>query len=156
MDAIRRFDGDTLRTALESWSWVGLGDKTPLCTSPFGDVFLQSSDGVWFLDRLEGSLTREWADVQELQQVLDTVEGQDRYLLLGLAVSAQEQGLVPAANEIYEFRLPPVLGAPVEVSNIQVMDVTVALHLSGQLHEQVKDLPPGTTISGFTYDGDTP
>ncbi|MDF2091025.1 hypothetical protein P0Y31_01595 [Knoellia sp. 3-2P3] len=156
MEAIRRFDGDTLRTALESWAWVGLEGKTPLFTSPFGDVFLQGSDGVWFLDRLEGALTREWASTEELQGVLNTPEGQDRYLLLGLAVAAHETGLVPGPTELYEFRLPPVLGAPVDVSNIQVMDMTVALHLSGQLHEQVKDLPPGTEISGFTYDGDTP
>jgi hypothetical protein len=42
MEAIRRFEGDTLRTALESWAWVGLEGKTPLFTSPFGDVFLQA------------------------------------------------------------------------------------------------------------------
>lgn len=59
-------------------------------------------------------------------------------------------------TELSEFQLPPVLGAPVDVSNIEVMDMQVALHLSGQLHEQVKDLTPGTRISGVTIEGDTP
>ena len=49
-----------------------------------------------------------------------------------------------------------MLGAPIEVANVEVSDLTVALHLSGQLHQQVKDLPPGTMISGFTVEGQEP
>jgi hypothetical protein len=33
------------------------------------------------------------------------------------------------------------------------MDFDVALTIAGQLHRQVRDLPPGTRISGFTVDG---
>ena len=156
MEAIRRFDSTTLQDALEAWAWIGLEGKAPLFTSPFGDVFLQDATGIWYLDRIEGSLSREWTDGRALQQVLNTVEGQDRYLLIGLAVDAEESGLMPGPNEIYDFRVPPVLGAPIEVANVEVSDLTVALHLSGQLHQQVKDLPPGTTISGVTVEGQEP
>jgi hypothetical protein len=43
---------------LESWGWIGIGDKSPAFTSPFGDVFFRSSDGFWWLDTLEGTRTR--------------------------------------------------------------------------------------------------
>ena len=46
--------------ALESWAWIGLGDKQPVFASLFGDVFFEADDGVWYLDQLEGTLTREW------------------------------------------------------------------------------------------------
>jgi hypothetical protein len=38
--------------------------------------------------------------------------------------------------------------APVE--NIEVMDFEVIVHLTGQLHRQVRDMPPGVRITGFT------
>ena len=32
----------------------------------------------------------------------------------------------------------------------EVMDFEVIVHITGQLHRQVRDMPPGTRISGFT------
>jgi hypothetical protein len=46
-----------------------------------------------------------------------------------------------------------VFGAPVAVENLELMDFEVYLSLQGQLHRQVKDLPPGTRITGFTFEG---
>ena len=64
---------------------------------------------MWFLDTMEGCLSREWDSATSLQQQLNTAEGQDRL---------------------------------------------VSLSIAGQLHRQVKDLPPGTRISGFAFEGD--
>jgi hypothetical protein len=36
------------------------------------------------------------------------------------------------------------------------MPFVVASSITAQIHEQVKDLPPGTTISGFSVDGQMP
>ena len=35
VDLIRRFTPDQFDRALESWHWIGIGDKSPLFTSPF-------------------------------------------------------------------------------------------------------------------------
>lgn len=53
----------------------GIGAKVPAFTSPFGDVFFRARDGVWYLDLLEATLTRPWADAGELKAVLRTPEG---------------------------------------------------------------------------------
>jgi hypothetical protein len=87
---------------------------------------------------------------------LHTAEGQDQYLLLGLALGAEARGLVPGPREVYGFTQPPVLGGPVEVENVEVTDVVVSLNITGEIHAQVRDLPPGTRISGFTVDGGQP
>lgn len=151
MELIRRFDDETFSRGLADWQWL-IGDRRlrPLAASMFGDVFLQGDDGVWFLDSLEGSLTRHWADGQALQAALNTEEGQDEFLLAGLAMGAQRRGVVPGPEQVYVFSTPPALGGEISADNVHVMDFVVAASISGQMAAQLKDLPPGTQISGFT------
>jgi hypothetical protein len=58
-------------------------------------VVFQAEDGIWFLDTLEGSLTQIWDSTGALKTDLATASGQDRYLLAGLAIGAEHQGLIP-------------------------------------------------------------
>lgn len=154
MELTRRFTDQHYVRALESWTFVNLAGKKPVFTSPFGDVFFQAADGFWWLDTLEGALSRPWGSGQELQAALNTPEGQDQYLLGGLAFAAEGVGLVPGPEQVYGFAKPPVLGGDIDVQNIELIDFVVGVNIAGQLHAQVRDLPPGTSISGFTYEGD--
>ena len=137
--------------ALESWAWLDVADKVPVLASLFGDVFLQDRDGYWFLDSLEGSLTKIARTRDELQAILDTERGQDQYLLGGLALAADRRGIHLQPNEVYDFAVAPVLGGKAEVENVVAMDFVVSLHIAGQLHHQVRDLPPGTRITGVKF-----
>jgi hypothetical protein len=74
-------------------------------------------------------------------------------VLGGLAIAAANRGLTLKPNEVYSFAIPPILGGPITADSIETMDFDVALTIAGQLHRQVRDLPPGTRISGFTVDG---
>jgi hypothetical protein len=152
VDLIRNFSLAQFARALDSWDWIGIGGKDPVFTSPFGEVFLQSADGFWFLDTLEATLSREWGNAGELKAALSTPEGQDRFLLAGLAVSADQRGITPTATQVYGFKIAPVLGGEIGVDNIEAIDFVVSINILGQLHKQVRDLPPGTQISGFTVD----
>ena len=124
--------------------------KTPQFTSLFGDLFLESVEGWWFLDTIEGSLKQVWRTGAELQQAVNTQEGHDQYLLLGLANEAEERGIRLAENEVYSLTPPPVLGGPMDPANISAVDFVVAVDLAGQIHDQVRRLPPGTPISGIS------
>lgn len=153
MDLTRRFPAELLARGLADWDWLpDRAGKTPIVTSSFGDVFLQGDDGVWFLDTIEGRLSREWDTTAALQEQLNTAEAQDKFLLGGLAEAAFRSGLVPDDRQILSFKIAPVLGGQFELANVEVMDLVVALSIGGQIHRQVKDLPPGTTISGFTLE----
>jgi hypothetical protein len=152
----KTFDGATYARALEDWSWLELKGKTPVLSSLFGDVFLQDANGYWFLDTLEGSLNLVAATRDELQAKLDSQEGQDNFLLGGLAMAADRKGLHLKADEVYVFQIPPVLGGATKLSNVTVISFVVSMSIAGQLHDQVRKLPPGTKISGFTMVDDRP
>jgi hypothetical protein len=78
VELTRKFTPQQYVQATESWQWLGLADKAPLFTSPFGDVFFQATDGIWWLDTIEGALTRRWRTADELRAELTTPEGQDQ------------------------------------------------------------------------------
>jgi hypothetical protein len=153
----RTFSEEFYERVLEDWAWLPLEGKRPFLASLFGDIFLEDNAGIWMLDVLEGSLERVFADRSQMAAVLETEEGQDRYLLSGLAFGAEHRlGIVPGPAQVLAWRLPPVLGAPTKVENLQLMDFEVYLSLQGQLHRQLKDLPPGAKITGFTVGGEAP
>jgi len=149
VDLIRDFVSDEFSRALESWSSIGIEGKKPLFCSPCGDVFLRAADGIWWLDTLEGTLTRRWAHSEELKAALRTTEGQDRFLLAGLA-AGERQGIAPGTRQVYGLQIAPVLGGQLNVDNLEVIDFVVGINILGQIHEQVRNLPPGTRISGFS------
>ncbi|MDP9441104.1 MAG: DUF1851 domain-containing protein [Actinomycetota bacterium] len=152
VEITKAFDSGSFGRALESWEWMEVRGKTPVLASLFGDVILQDASGFWFLDTVEGSLVWAWASRDELQSTLSTEEGQDQYLLAGLAFAAHDAGITLAEHEVYSFKVPPVLGGHFDVANVEPTDFVVAINLAGQLHEQIKDLPPGSKISGFTVE----
>jgi hypothetical protein len=149
----KTFTPETFARALESWSWIGIDNKAPVLASLFGDVFLQDAQGYWFLDSLEGTLTRVATTRDELQAKLDAEEGQDNFLLGGLAMAAERLGILLQPDEVYDFKIPPLLGGKTDVDNIVKMDFVVSLNIAGQLHDQVRHLPPGTKIKGIKVDG---
>ncbi|MCA4135314.1 T6SS immunity protein Tdi1 domain-containing protein [Arthrobacter sp. M4] len=150
MEPLRRFPLDLYAAALDSWSFLDFDGKSPVFTSPFGDVFFQASNGFWFLDVLGGELRHLWANQDELNAELNSRSGQDEYLMLGLASQAESSGLHPGEGEVYSFRVPPVLGGVTDIDNVEVSDFVVALDIAGQIHKQVLTLPPGTPISGIS------
>jgi hypothetical protein len=155
VELTRTFTAEQFARGLEAWLWLGIDGKEPVFTSLFGDVFFRAPDGFWWLDVLEGSLSRPWATVEALRADLETSEGQDHYLTGGLAMGADRRGIVLEAGQVYCFTAPPILGGAINVDNVGVLDFVVALSIAGQLHEQVRKLPPGTPVSGFSIADDT-
>ena len=149
MEPIKRFSPEQYEQALGSWSWLDLAGKTPQFASLFGDLFLESPEGWWYLDTIGGDLKQVWETGAEVQAALNTPEGQDTYLLLGLATEAERRGVSLAENEVYSLTPPPVLGGELDAANVSALDFVVAVDLAGQIHDQVRNLPPGTPISGI-------
>jgi hypothetical protein len=149
VELTKTFSDEQYSRALDSWAWLDIEGKAPLYASLFGDVFMKSDEGVWFLDSIQGRLTRVWADVAELHTNLSTEMGQGRYLLAGLALAAERVGKILGPNQVYDLMPPPILGGNFDVEHVTVADFVVTLNIGGQLHEQIRQLPPGTPITGF-------
>jgi len=137
MNLTKRFTDEQYAKALSSWDWLdGLDRLTPGFASLFGDLFLVAEDGSWwFLDTLEGTLSREWNDHGELAAALDTDRGQDRYLMGGLALGAGvRRGLALADDQVYGWAPPPILTGRFEIDDIKPFPFVVVVHVAGQLH----------------------
>ena len=127
-----------------------MSGKTPILVTAFADVFFHSQDGIYFLDTLEGKLNRVADSKSDLEKMLDSEEGKDHYFLAGFIERAHRENLILNPEECYDFRLHPIVGGEMNFENIEKRSFLVALHLRGQLHEQVRHLPVGTKISGFS------
>ena len=144
---------EDIEDALEAWDWLDFSNKTPFATTCFGDVFFESNEGIYFLDSIGGSLDKVAASKSELQQILNTEDGQDHFLMAGLVALARDNGLILEEGECYDFKISPALSGQMDLSNMQKMSFKVSLHIAGQLMKQIKDLPPGTKITEVKLDG---
>ena len=123
---------------LEFWHWIGLDDKTPVAVTAFGDVFFVALTGIWFLDTVEGTITRICGSRDELTAILESDDGKNHYLLAGLVQKANREGMSLTPGECYTFQTPPVLGGAITYENIQKRSLADALQVSGQAHEKVR------------------
>jgi len=147
MELIKYFSNEQYQNALESWKWLPIAGKKPFLTNAFGSVFFISENGVEILDVLEGMLVEVCDTKEELQNVLNTGEGQEMYLWASLVVDLNKGGKVLDQNQVYDFEVNPVLGGDYAIENIECTDFVVVVNVAGQIHGQVKDMPPGTPIS---------
>ncbi|MCR9118414.1 MAG: DUF1851 domain-containing protein [bacterium] len=138
---------EKIEAALESWQWLPISGKEVAVITSFGDLFLQDAKGIWFLDTLDGSLNLVCRSIEDLEALLNTEAGQDQYLLAGLVLAATDQEMLLEPGQCYDFEINPVLGGAMEIENVEVQDFVVAVNIAGQIHEQVKDLPPGAPVS---------
>lgn len=138
---------DDFTHGLESWDWLDFSGKVPFLTTAFGDVFFDSKEGVYFLDKVSGKLELICESKQALQDILNTADGQDHYLMTSLVLLARDRGLILNDDECYDFKVAPSLNGEIKFENLQKMDFKVSLNITGQLLKQIKDLPPGTKIS---------
>lgn len=137
--------------ALDGWKWIGLDGLEPGAVSAFGDIFFRAADGsVKLLDMIEGQMTQVSETWPALITQLNDPGRRDELLLAGLVTAAREQGLVLGTGECYDFEQPPVLGGEMSVEQINKTFFVVKVHIAGQIHRQVKDLPHGTKINKVT------
>lgn len=141
VDLTKTFAREQYARGLEAWSWIGIGRRVPLFTSLFADVCFESHDGYWWLDTVDGTLTKPWETAEELNAELETAEGQERYLFGGLVLDAELRGLVPGPDEVLGFAVAPSVGGGYGVENLEVIDFVTRLHMSGQLHRWTRGLP---------------
>lgn len=140
-------DEDMLR-ALDGWSWIDLTGLTAIAVSAFGEVFFQGKTGsIVQLDSIEGCKREVASSLSGFVAALLEPAGRDDLLLAGLIIGARNKGILLSPGECYDFKVAPILGGPMDVEHIQKLSFVVKLHIAGQLHEQVKDLSPGTRIN---------
>lgn len=141
-------DATELDRGLEAWHWIGLEEKTPVAVTAFGDVFFVALTGIWFLDTVEGTLSRVCGSRQELAAILESDEGKNLYLLAGLVQKAVREGMSLGPGECYSFTKAPILGGEISYANIQKRDLASALQDAGQIHQKLRNASGGASSTG--------
>lgn len=137
---------EEVRAGLESWDWLDFSGLTPIAASCFGDVFFDSGAAIFFLDVIAGEIKEVCKTRSDLQDILNSPEGQDEYLLGWLVDELTKGGMSLSQGECYDFKVSPILNGPIEPNNVSKMSFQASLNVAGQIHKQVKDLPVGTVI----------
>lgn len=142
---------EDIEQALDGWNWLNLDGLRPIAVSAFGEIFFSDAGAaIHQLDTIEGRLTRVADSYPDLVTALQQAETRDDLLLAGLVIGARRNGLLLDPGECYDFRVAPVIGGTSNVEQMMKWSFVVKVHIAGQLHQRVKDLPPGTPIGKIT------
>jgi len=143
-------DGLSSSDLLEDWAWLCKKPYTLIAMTNFGDMFLcDESGGVHFLDLLSAKLSSVANSVTEFQELAADKEKQRQWFLTDLLTEIELAGPALSAGQCFSFKKPPALGGRVELANVEIASIAVYVSLMGQIHHQLKDLPPGTKIQGI-------
>jgi hypothetical protein len=134
---------------LSDWKWL-IGAKLPILLTASGDAFVQDAqDGsVHVLDVGAGELHKVAKSTEEFQSLLSNKKFVADYLAVDMIVDLKKSGRTLKKGQIYSFKKPPVLGGEYKLENLEPTDIEVHFSLSGQIHEKVSKLKPGTPIKG--------
>ena len=135
---------------LEDWRWLIGTSARLLLVSSIGDAFLEDSDGVHWLNVGDGSYTKIADSVAAFQSFLASSVKIDEWFIPQLVGDILASGTTRAHHECFGFKKPPVLGGEYAPGNFEATDLSVHFSMLGQLHKQIKNLPPGTPISRIT------
>lgn len=146
------FDEHASDRLIEDWRWLVGQDKTPIMVSSIGDIFLMDKTGkIYWLNVGEGSITAVADDVQGFKEKLQNREQVNEWFMIELVAALKVAGLELRQGEVYSYKKLPVLGGDYSVDNFEKTLVEVHFSFSGQIHEQVKNLPEGTKINAIKF-----
>jgi hypothetical protein len=137
MKLLRTFPKVAFEFGLASWQWMGLREQTPRFATCFGDIFLESLDGWWFLDTVEGTLELRWTSAVTMYAELESAEGRATYLMDDLVRDARSRGIHLGEEDVYTFNPHPALGGELSVNGLGTMRFELAVNWVGQMHDQV-------------------
>lgn len=156
MKLLRTFPKVAFEFGLASWRWMGIREQTPRFATCFGDVFLESLDGWWFLDTVEGTLELRWTSAVTMYAELESPEGRASYLMDDLVRDARSRGLHLGEEDVYTFNPHPALGGELGVSGLGTMRFELAVNWAGQMHDQVLHSPGELRVPPMPDDGRGP
>ncbi len=135
VELVRPVEPASVQSALSHWRWLStLTGQRPFLRTAFGDLFLYGPGGVWLLDTLQGSHCLEWPTSAALHGFLSSWEGREVMLLADLVDDARVAGLVPTADQVLSFTVPPFAGGPLTAPNLVVSSLADTLGELGDTH----------------------
>ena len=135
---------------IADWLWLVPDSVEIMLPTACGDLFLMGHDGgIAFLDTYVGSCTTVAPTYEKWKELLNSPAQSEEWFRATLVADLLQAGLTRQPGQCFSPLVPQVVNGSWEPDNFHTCDLIVHLVTSGQIHQQVKDLPPGTKISGF-------
>ncbi|MFN8009918.1 MAG: DUF1851 domain-containing protein [Holophagaceae bacterium] len=140
-------------TLLEDWEWLLGTKKLPILLAAIGNAFVQDvEDGrVHVLDVGSGELRFIAEDSESFRKLLNHREFVADEFVVQIIGDFLLEGPRLLPGQIFSFKRPPVLGGEYAAENLEPTDIEVHFSVLGQIHQQVREMPPGTPISEIKF-----
>lgn len=150
-DLTVNFDDLPQTTLLEDWEWLIGTTKQPILLTAVGDAFLKDTvDGsIHWLAVGNADFRPIASDIHEFRSLLTDEAFVLDYFAVEALLALKEAGVTLGPGQIYSLKVPPILGGKYALDNIAPTNIAVHFSITGQIYRQVKDMPPGTKITGF-------
>ena len=133
---------------LSCWRWKVYEMKAVITVSVLGDIFLIGNNSkIYWLQTDTGELIQIAESFEQYQDFLNVDENIENWFAQVLLEKLIAQGKILMGNQVYSYLIMPVLGGAYSVENITPTDISVHFAFSGQICEQIKDLPDGTKVN---------
>jgi hypothetical protein len=137
------------------WGWLLTKPYRPVMMTVFGDWFLVDEGGqAYFLDLLEGTVQQVAESFDELGTKMQDEITRDNWFLTGFVISMQRAGIYRPHGQTYAYKIHPIIGGKTESANLMLLGIEVWQSICSQLHQQLRQLLPGTRILGMEHQGD--
>lgn len=151
-DLIKDISKADLEDICSCWQWRLTDQKSVVLISSIGDIFLLSKDEtINWLETGTGELTKVADSLEQFEQLLKDEANIDYWFLETVVEQLIASGIKLQENEVYSFKKIPALGGDYSPDNFEPTDMSVHFAFTGQIHEQIKDLPPGTKINTVQF-----
>lgn len=139
------------------WTWLVGQPKKVLIVTKFGDLFFTDmNDEVYWLDTGAGLVTKVAESIEHFEETAKDKEKFTEWFLTDLYLQLQEQEILLQDNEVYSFQTLPILGGRYSADNFKPTDISVHFAITGQICENLKDIPDGTKIKLKIDEGKKP
>jgi len=146
-DSIISLEGIDTGQMLKFWRWLIPETCRPLFATALGDLFLIDPDGrVLWLDMGGGELRLVASDAAEFRQAVADPDNNSLWFGSNLVDELRAEGKVLGPGECYCYLRLPMLGGEFVPDNFLIEDVVIHFQIWGPIHEQLRDLPDGTTF----------
>jgi hypothetical protein len=135
---------DVIRKA---WGWIGLEPVEVVATNAFGNVIVKAAGGAyWRICPEEWSCEQVARHADEFASLAGTEEFRTDWEMASL-VELARRALGPlTTGRCYCLKRPAVIGGGYEESNLGTISVDELIAFSGNMAEQIKDLPDGAQV----------
>ena len=131
----------------ESWGWVGIQPEEVVGENDFGNLMIKDIEGrYWRLCPEEvycEIIAQNREELDKLSSDQEFLEDWYMHALVGIA----KEHLGPLTDgRKYCLAIPGVMGGEYDISNIKTVPLIELVRFSGDIANQIKDLPDGAQV----------